>query len=220
MSKCVNCNLSILDDTDVCPLCQHVLIEEGQGRDTYPDARVTTRHFRLFENIVLFLSIVIVTVTCVIELMVSDNLIVTIIEVLALLYVNVLLKITILGKSGYLFKTLSSVIFTLAVLLGIDYVTGYREWSVNFVLPAAVLVLDLIIIIMMIVNRRNWQSYMMVEIFTVLVSIVPLVMILFNMASFPYLAVAALGASVFLFLGTLIIGDHRARTELKRRFHV
>jgi hypothetical protein len=25
---------------------------------------------------------------------------------------------------------------------------------------------------------------------------------------------------VFIFLGTLIIGDERARTEMKRRFHI
>ena len=36
----------------------------------------------------------------------------------------------------------------------------------------------------------------------------------------PILAVLAFAFSAALFLGTLIIGDRRARTELRRRFHV
>ena len=36
----------------------------------------------------------------------------------------------------------------------------------------------------------------------------------------PILALLAFAFSAALFLGTLIIGDRRARTELRRRFHV
>jgi hypothetical protein len=38
--------------------------------------------------------------------------------------------------------------------------------------------------------------------------------------TFSWLTVIACAASVFIFLGTLIIGDERARTEMKRRFHI
>ena len=70
------------------------------------------------------------------------------------------------------------------------------------------------------VNRRNWQSYIMWQIFMILCSFVPIVLYLTGIIYVPYLALAALGTSVFLFLGTLIIGDRRARVELKRRFHI
>ena len=41
-----------------------------------------------------------------------------------------------------------------------------------------------------------------------------------HIVTHPGLSELAFGISVFLFLGTLIIGDRRARLELKRRFHV
>ena len=60
MSKCNRCGVSIVDNTDSCPLCHHVLVREAEEKDNmYPDARVLTRRFRFLENIVLFLSIVI-----------------------------------------------------------------------------------------------------------------------------------------------------------------
>lgn len=56
--------------------------------------------------------------------------------------------------------------------------------------------------------------------FLVLMSVIAMILVAVKVIWFPYLAMGAMGASLFLFLGTLIIGDKRARTELKRRFHI
>ena len=51
MNKCKKCNVVILDDTDRCPLCKHVLESDGiPGESRYPDAIATARKFR-FDNI-------------------------------------------------------------------------------------------------------------------------------------------------------------------------
>lgn len=119
-----------------------------------------------------------------------------------------------------MFKTISLIILAVAMMLGIDYVTGYRGWSLDFVVPSAILVVDLVIFLLILINRRNWQSYMMTEILTILLSLIPVILRLMGMIHFKYLVWIAFGTSLFLFLGTLILGDQRARTELKRRFHV
>lgn len=126
----------------------------------------------------------------------------------------------ILGKSGYLAKTVCLVLLAIVMLLGIDYLTGYRRWSLDYVFPGGIIAIDLALFILILVNRRNWQSYMMSELLTILLSIVPVVLLQMRIIHFPYLAWGSLGVSVFLFLGTLILGDQRARTELKRRFHI
>ena len=102
----------------------------------------------------------------------------------------------------------------------IDWALGYNGWSFNYVLPSGIILLDVAIVVLMIVNSRNWQSYIMWQIFMILCSFVPIILYLTGIIYVPYLALAALGTSVFLFLGTLIIGDRRARVELKRRFHI
>ena len=87
-------------------------------------------------------------------------------------------------------------------------------------LPACLILADITILILMLVNRRNWQSYMMTEILVMLLSLIPVILWLFEVIVFPYLVWVSVAASVFLFLGTLILGDRRARTELRRRFYV
>lgn len=221
MNRCQKCNVIILDDSDRCPLCGHVLYQgEEPGHDAYPDAIRVTRRFRFLENLVLFLSLVAVCVLGGINLMVNPEVPWSMVVALVLLYANMVLKLAVVGKSGYMFKTLTLAAIAVVVLLGIDYLTGYSRWSLDYVLPIGILAMDLALLILMLVNRRNWQSYLMPQILMVLLSLIPEVLLLTHVIHFPYLVWAAFGASVFLFLGTLILGDQRARTELKRRFHI
>lgn len=81
------------------------------------------------------------------------------------------------GKSGYLAKTVCLVLLAIVMLLGIDYLTGYRRWSLDYVLPGGIIAIDLALFILILINRRNWQSYMMSELLTILLSIVPVVLL-------------------------------------------
>ncbi len=186
----------------------------------YPDVKGASRKYRLLENIILFLSIVCQIVLTTVDYMADKDINWSIIVLLILIYANVTLRLAIVGKNGYIFKTVSTFVFTLLLLVGIDLLTGDRGWALTFVFPGAIIALVIGTIVLMIVNHRNWQSYMMMQIFLVLMSAIAMILVATDVIKFPYLAMGAMGASLFLFLGTLIIGDRRARTELKRRFHV
>ena len=71
----------------------------------------------------------------------------------------------------------------------------------------------------MIFNRRSWQSYMLWQLWMALLSFIPVHLFLVQRMHSPLLAFFPLILSCALFFGTLIIGDRRARTELRRRFH-
>jgi hypothetical protein len=221
MSKCRNCKIEITDVTDKCPFCHCVLEQdETECQNRYPEAWVVVRRFHLFENIVLFLSILIEAVLMLVNYFVTPFFVWSAIVGLILIYVNVVLRLAIIGKSGYQFKTISLVIIGSVILVAIDYLTGYRRWSLNYVVPAGVLFMDVGILVLMIVNKRNWQSYMMVQIITILLSLIQVILLALGEVTVTSLTVIACAVSVFIFLGTWIIGDERARTEMKRRFHI
>lgn len=208
-------------------MCHHVLeLDDVQGENMYPDARVVGRKFRMLENILLFVSIVIFSICFSINfahnrtIPTEEEVWWSLILGLGLVYVNGLLRITILGTSDYLFKLVITIFLALAVLLEVDWLTGYHGWGVNLVFPVAIICLDIGILILMLINRRNWQSYLMVQIIALIASAVAVVLIFTEVITFPYLAAVASALSLFIFLGTVIIGDRKAREELKRRFHV
>lgn len=221
MSKCKNCGVEIIDPTDKCPFCQWVLDSDHSKKDAmYPDARIIFRKFHFLENLVLFLSILTFVVLTGINFLLNPDFLWSFVVGLGLIYANVILRFAIIGKSGYQFKIISLLVIAIVLLVGMDYLTGYHGWALNFVFPSAILLLDFGIIILMIVNRRNWQSYMMIQILSVLMSLIPVIFFFTGIISFAPLVFIALAASVFLFLGTLIMGDQRARNELKRRFYI
>ena len=220
MSRCKQCNVEILDETERCPLCHSVLEKTVEVENMYPNVRTMTRRLALLSRIYLFVAILVEALLIYLNVLSDSEMFWSAIPGLAMLYGYLVLRYAILGKSGYKGKIIVLTLIAILMVVAIDFVVGYRGWSVNYALPSAILLVDAGILILMCINRRNWQSYMMMQLFLVLMSVIAMILVAVKVIWFPYLAMGAMGASLFLFLGTLIIGDKRARTELKRRFHI
>ena len=94
MSRCVKCGVEILDKSERCPLCQHVLEHGGmEQKETYPDVRQTVRKFRFLENLILFLSIVTETILIYLNLQIHPQLMWSAMVGLCLIYGNVVLRL-------------------------------------------------------------------------------------------------------------------------------
>ena len=220
MSRCKQCNVEILDETERCPLCHSVLEKTVEVENMYPNVRTMTRRLALLSRIYLFVAILVEALLIYLNVLSDSEMFWSAIPGLAMLYGYLGLRYAILGKSGYKGKIIVLTLIAILMVVAIDFVVGYRGWSVNYALPSAILLVDAGILILMCINRRNWQSYMMWQIFMILCSVVPLVLYAVGIVTAPILALLAFAFSAALFLGTLIIGDRRARTELRRRFHV
>lgn len=220
MSRCRQCNIEILDETDRCPLCGSVLEHTVDMENMYPDVKVRARRMMLLSRIYLFVAIVAEAVLVAVNYYGDFETAWSLVTGLILFYGYLVVRFAILGKTGYIEKTIVLTMIAILCLIAIDFVSGYKGWSVRYVFPAAIIAVDAVILILMIFNRRNWQSYIMWQLFMILCSFVTIILYWVGVIYVPYLALIALGTSVFLFLGTLIIGDRRARVELKRRFHI
>ena len=220
MSRCKQCNVEILDETERCPHCHSVLEKTVEVENMYPNVRTMTRRLALLSRIYLFVAILVEALLIYLNVLSDSEMFWSAIPGLAMLYGYLVLRYAILGKSGYKGKIIVLTLIAILMVVAIDFVVGYRGWSVNYALPSAILLVDAGILILMCINRRNWQSYMMWQIFMILCSVVPLVLYAVGIVTAPLLALLAFAFSTALFLGTLIIGDRRARTELRRRFHV
>lgn len=221
MSRCKVCKVDIIDKTDKCPLCNNVLEWDGIEREPlYPDARIATKKYQFLENVFLFASIALWVVLFAIDYFTDPEFLWSFTVSLVIIYANVILRLTILGKSSYMAKIIWTIIIGMAFLIEADYLTGNHGWGFNFAMPTAVLLWDItLIILMLFVNRRNWQSYIIDQLTALVACGVMLVLMLLNIITFPYYAIGVQVFTALLFVGTIIIGDRKAREELKRRFH-
>lgn len=220
MSKCRNCNVEILDETEFCPLCHSVLEQTEELENMYPDARLKNQKMKFVTRLYLFCALVVEFLLVIIDFNGENQVHWSVLVGLGLLYVYTVLRYAILGKSGYRAKTIVLVLLAVLVTVVVDFVTGYRGWSVDYVASGGILLVDVIIIALMIWNRRNWQSYIMWQITMILFALIPAVLYLIGLERNFIMAFLPLIVSVFLFIGTLMIGGRRAGQELYRRFHI
>lgn len=220
MSKCRQCKIEVLDETQRCPLCGTVLEPTIELENMYPNIRVKSRKLVFISRLYLFLAIAIEILLVNICVLSEVQSLVYIVGGLILLFGYIVLRYAILGTSGYIAKTVVLTTIAVIMLVAVDFSVGYHGWSVNYVFPSGILLIDVGIVVVMVINRKNWQSYLMLQIFMVICSVVAIILSFVQIITDSMLSVVALNVSVILLLGTVIIGGRRARVELKRRFHI
>ena len=221
MAECKKCGVRITDDTDRCPFCRCVLEDDGtKGENVYPDVENKVKVWRHIRRIVLFLSICAMVGMFIALYMGADIFNWTVVVGLILLYVNLAIYMTITERIGYMFKTLFLTLAVVFILIGIAYFTGYNRWSYDYILPTALMFLDFSCVLLMLINRRNWQSYISLQLFNIFWSVVLMVMLQLDIIRQPVMVLIPVAASLVIFTGTVIFGGRRATDELKRRFFI
>ncbi len=218
MAKCINCQVEVLDDVDICPLCRSVLLPTEEVENIYPNVRPHLRHLTLNLNIYLFCAILLEAGLLTYDIWRDLKVQWSIATGVALFYIYAIWSQAVNGRTSYKNRVAVMCLLSSFFLIGIDLSMGFKGWSITYVLPFGMLIVDAMILYLMAKNRRNWQSYMMGQIWMMLCSLVVCVTC-FRREMDIRIAGISLLISCLIFMGTFIIGGHRARTELKRRFH-
>ncbi len=222
-SICKQCKTIITDPVTTCPLCQNVLDSPEEGSLTYPNIAVFVKKITIFKRMVLFLGILTVVLCFFIDAKISERLDWSIFVLVAVVYGISILYAFLDSESGYR-KRIVLILFggTLLILMA-DLLTGdltTLTWSLNFVLPGVIFLINVVLLLLMIINRRNWQSYMLYQIGLIFIGMIPLLLIHLGIVTYPLISELAFLSSVFVFIGTLIFGGRVAQIELQRRFHI
>ena len=220
VARCNQCKIEIRDNVSVCPLCGCVPDDVKEQRNRYPNIRHKDRKIDLVTRIYLFAAILAEVLLVYFNVTHFKGIYWSAITGGAFAYAYLTMRFAILHNAGYKAKLIIQTIFGVMLLILIDWAGGYRGWSFNYVLPAGIILLDLAIVVLMIVNSRNWQSYILFQLVMIVLSLLPIGFYELGIVTEPFVSMVALAASVLLFVGTLIIGGRRASAELKRRFHV
>ena len=218
--KCNHCGVYILDQTDRCPLCNAVLEGDATGRQTYPNIVEKLRKISIALRILMTVWIIAMAVLGIITYYVPGMLQKTLTVGVISYYVLFMIWLMSKPNFGYMKRIYAAIIVGVVVVISLDWILGYRGWSLDYVLPAGLILLDVALIILRLINRKNWQSYMVHQLTVIFLGIIPALFIYFGWIRHTYVAVAAIALSLLLFLSTLIMGGREAQTELKRRFHV
>lgn len=220
MAECKTCRVRVLDETEYCPLCRAVLVQDEELENMYPNARIRMRKLLLLSRIFLFCAIFLEMLLVLIDLNTPSPFNWSILSGFGLATAYITLRYAILGKAGHRSKIALMSLLAILLSVGVDWVIGFDGWSLRYVLPGGIVAVDAVIVLGMIINRRSWQSYIMSQLMTLICSLVPAALTLTELTAGFIIGFLPLALSLLLFTGTLIIGERPAWLELSRRFHI
>ena len=228
MNKCKRCGIRILDDTQICPLCHGVLTLEEEKEETtesavgYPDIKQKTRRFQKVGRILLFLALTLEVILVFVNYITYDSLSKpwSLISGGAIAYLILTLWDVLGHRQGHIRVIYTQIFVVLGLMILIDASLDWTGWSLEFGLPCVIYGLVLAIVICMAINSSSWQNYLLMQLAAVILSILDVALHFAGFLNHIVLAWIALGLSVLLWSGTMIIGDRKARNELKRKLHI
>ncbi|MGN0435707.1 MAG: DUF6320 domain-containing protein [Wujia sp.] len=220
MNRCERCNINILDDTVSCPLCKSVLVrEDNNPLPTYPVIKDKKHKLRILVKIFGFVAFIIELILVYINY--KSNTDIWWSAITGIVFAYVCFSIGFVGARKYDHRTklFWEIILAVALAIAIDVIIGFSGWSIRYVAPIIFLLADLIVFVIMLANFQYWQGYLVSQILLLTaVAICDIIAKVLDISSI--LLIIATAVTVFLLVGTILFGDKKARTELKRRFRV
>lgn len=221
MNRCKRCGVIINDETTSCLFCGMVLSGDDDGtEDIYPDIRKKTRFLKRFINIVSYFAVVLEIFLIVINYYNYYGIKWSVITGGAIFYMILTLQYTVNKRNGHIKKIFVQMLGAMLLVIVIDFALGFSGWSFNIGIPLIILLLDVVILICMLINYENWQSYLLMQIFTLIMSILHMMLYLLGRVRGPLLPWVTFGFSAVIFTSCLVIGGKKAKSELKRRFYI
>ncbi|MBR5421135.1 MAG: hypothetical protein IK115_08325 [Lachnospiraceae bacterium] len=231
MNRCPQCKLTLLNDTETCPLC-HCVCEEmneeeqaavhmrfGSGAP-YPDAHGRQRFKRLWLRIILLAFFVAEAVLIIINHYTTPKIWWSAITAGAFVYGYLFLVYWVKHDSGFAAKVGLQMVFTMIMLFLIDYNTGNYGWALQWAIPGVILFGDGIVFFLMLLNRSRWVSYILLLLVLGFISVIIITIDILIRSEHILLPILGVAVSVLYALGTVLIGDKAVKRELRRRFHV
>lgn len=221
MNQCKRCKVFVRDRVEVCPLCHNVLTLSGEEQEkNYPAIYGKIQWKKKMFTLIVYILVVLGLFLCLLNYYLSGHISWAYLSSISILYTLFTIFYNFYRKTNHIRKLFVQAAATMIFMIVLDIFTGRTGWSVNYGLPCLLLVLDGVLVVCMLVNFRNWQNYLLVQLFTVLAGGILLLLYLFGVAGNVVLVWCNFGVSTMIFSFCLSMGNRKAKQELKKRFYI
>lgn len=221
MLYCKNCGVFVEGNPEHCPLCQGELEGEAESGAKYPQIAPKKSFFSLSVKIAVMLTVAAVVICAVTDYSITR------VPFGWWLYVaagaasfwfsfSVAVKRRGNIAKSIFFTTLAAAVISILWDLG----TGWKAWSLNFVLPIASLSAMLAMAVIARIQNLPIEQYIYYLILDIIFGIIPLILIICGAVSFITLSLACVAASVLSLCALLIFNGKALKAEIIRRTHM
>lgn len=243
--KCNHCGFDILDDFPFCPFCkmalkqetelarvererrfrkkdryQNIAVEESFG--AYPEIKEQYRRRKRVLAVTLFFVIMVESILIMVNAFTYERytypwsaLIGGVLFFLFLGLWNVFRQ-----GVGHIAKIYMQMGLFLLLFVFLDVILEKQGVLLGYGIPILVDIFLGVVLFCMLVNRKNYQTYVILLFFLLVFSGVLLILVIAGVLKNEKLISTSFLAAFLFFLGTVMLGGRKVRQELNRKFHV
>ncbi len=226
MKFCEKCRVKVTDDSIHCPLCQRVLSDNGDNPDTGGDSAVFPiiptfySKYHLFIKLIILASITVCVVSIIIDLLIPTKMHWSVFVVTGVACVWLSLGIAYRKMHNIPKVILHQVIAAAVVVLLWDYATGWRNWSVDYVIPFLFVGANISLITVAILMRLDISDFIFYCFINMIFGIVPIIFIYTKILTVLYPSLISVGLNIIALSGLFLFQGRRIRGEIMSRFHL
>ena len=220
MKYCNNCNVNVTGNRKICPLCQGHLIGDKYREEVFPRISFAYIEHGKFFKMMLLISIIAATITVSVNILLPQRgaWSLFVLGGLGSVWVSIM---TAINKRKNIPKNIVYQVMTISVIVFIwDILTGWRGWSVNYVIPFVCFFAMISMATISKVRNLHIDDYILYIIIDGLFGIVPVIFIIFGFLDVLYPSLICIATSVISLSAIIIFEDKRLIAEIKRRMHV
>ena len=220
MRYCRNCNVHIREKRDKCVLCENKLegLQEN-SENIFPEIPpFYESHLAL--KIMIFISIVALVISFGINIIFPSKINWPILFMLVVISIWVGLIIIVQKRYHIPKKIIWQVIIVSILAVFWDYKTGWRGWSLDYVIPIACVSAMIIMYITAKIMNLSISDYITYIFLAGIFGIIPVLFIIFNLVDISYPSIMSIGASIILLSAILIFQGKEIKSEIIKRMHI
>ncbi len=220
MQYCPKCRINIQGRKACCPLCHGKVKEEGEGEEVavFPVLKTSGVSWMSFARVVTFLMIACEIVFVMIAFFTHFTYSWMMFAMLGALLVWADILVTRYVHSNLLKLISVESIFACLIVVLVDFITGFRGWSVCWVIPIALPVLSLITFMIAKIQRFRLTEYVMYLLLDFICAMLLLPFLIKGSFAFELLMEIAVTGYLILAAAVVIFGFKSFRAATSRRF--
>ena len=220
MQYCPKCKINIQGKKSCCPLCHGKVKEEGIGEevDVFPVLKTNGVSWMSFARVVTFLMIACEIVFVMIAIFTHSTYSWMMFAMLAVLLGWADILVTRYVHSNLLKLISVESIFACLIVLFIDFITGFRGWSVCWVIPIALPILSMLTFVIAKIQRFRLPEYVMYLMLDFICAMLLLPFLIVGSFEFELLMEMAITGYLILAAAVVIFGFKSFRAAASRRF--
>ncbi len=223
MKYCEKCKVHVTGSWKVCPLCQRPLTDDDSSlgkKDPFPFIPTVYHEFNLFFRILILASISVGIISFAVNFLFPDSGFWSLFVAAGIACAWISLA-TAVRKRRNIPKTILYQVVLLSVFALLwDLLTGWRGWSLDYVIPILCLGAILVMAVTIKVMRQYISDYLIYFAMEAIFGVIPVLFLLLGILNTSIPCVICVAGSLIALASLWVFSGKNLWEEFKRRLHL